>query len=218
MKRLVQLRQVLLLLVLAGMVALLSGCGGTPHPFSLYDEKTSIRTGSIAVISADTSELTVRVAENLTRELKERSTFKVLSQEEVARRVGKYPVKIKEGKPENPDKPVWFAKGEKARIDSMQTQLRTDYLFLIWTDNLRKITRTGRGGSSVTYSVDVYGNLIEYPKSRAIGYTSFARNQSQSCCLFGKSEGDDIHEMVKAAAGSMADKFIAAAKAEKPGK
>jgi len=193
-------------------------CGGTPYPFELYDEKTTIRTGTIAVIAAEGSELTVRLADSLTRELKERSTFKVLSQEEVARRVGKYPVKIKEGKPENPDKPVWFAKGEKARIDSMQTQLKTDYLFLIWTDNLRKTVRTGQGGSSVTYSVDVYGNVIEYPKSRAIGFTSFARNHGQSCCLFGKSEGDDIHEMVKAAAGSMADKFIAAAKAEKPGK
>ena len=142
MKRLVQLRQVLLLLVLAGMVALLSGCGGTPHPFSLYDEKTSIRTGSIAVISADTSELTVRVAENLTRELKERSTFKVLSQEEVRRRVGKYPVTIKAGQPENEDNPVWFAKGEKAKVDAMHAQLKTDYVFVVWTDNLRRITKT----------------------------------------------------------------------------
>jgi hypothetical protein len=201
------------------MLGTLSGCcGGTPYPFALYDEKTVIRSSSIAVVSADTSELTVQLADNLTRELKARSTFKVLSQEEVARRLGRYPVKVKPGTPDNPDKPIWFAKGEKAKVDSMQAQLKTDYVFLVWTDNLRKVTRTGQGGSSVTYSVDVYGNVVEYPKSRAIGYTSFARNQGQSCCLFGKSEGDDIHEMVKAAAGSMADDFISAAKAEKPGK
>lgn len=201
------------------MLGTLSGCcGGTPYPFALYDEKTVIRSSSIAVVSADTAELTVQLADNLTRELKARSTFKVLSQEEVARRLGRYPVKVKQGTPDNPDKPIWFAKGEKARVDSMQAQLKTDYVFLVWTDNLRKVTRTGQGGSSVTYSVDVYGNVVEYPKSRAIGFTSFARNQSQSCCLFGKSEGDDIHEMVKAAAGSMADDLISAAKAEKPGK
>lgn len=201
------------------MVGALSGCcGGTPYPFALYDEKTVIRSSSIAVVSADTSELTVQLADNLTRELKARSTFKVLSQEEVARRLGRYPVKVKQGTPDNPDKPVWFAKGEKAKVDSLQAQLNTDYVFLVWTDNLRKITRTGQGGSSVTYSVDVYGNMIEYPRSRAIGYTSFARNQGQSCCLFGKSEGDDIHEMVKGAARSMADDLISAAKAEKPGK
>ena len=201
------------------MLGTLSGCcGGTPYPFALYDEKTVIRSSSIAVVSADTSELTVQLADSLTRELKARSTFKVLSQEEVARRLGRYPVKVKPGTPDNPDKPIWFAKGEKAKVDSMQAQLKTEYVFLVWTDNLRKVTRTGQGGSSVTYSVDVYGNVVEYPKSRAIGYTSFARNQSQTCCLFGKSEGDDIHEMVKAAAGSMADDLISAAKAEKPGK
>jgi len=201
------------------MLGTLSGCcGGTPYPFALYAEKTVIRSSSIAVVSADTSDLTVMLADNLTRELKARSTFKVLSQEEVARRLGRYPVKVKPGTPDNPDKPIWFAKGEKAKVDSMQAQLKTEYVFLVWTDNLRKVTRTGQGGSSVTYSVDVYGNVVEYPKSRAIGYTSFARNQSQSCCLFGKSEGDDIHEMVKAAAGSMADDLISAAKAEKPGK
>lgn len=201
------------------MLGTLSGCcGGTPYPFALYDEKTVIRSSSIAVVSADTSELTVQLADNLTRELKARSTFKVLSQEEVARRLGRYPVKVKQETPDNPDKPIWFAKGEKAKVDSMQAQLKTDYVFLVWTDNLRKITRTGQGGSSVTYSVDVYGNVVEYPRSRAIGYTSFARNQGQSCCLFGKSEGDDIHEMAKGAAGSMADDLISAAKAQKPGK
>ena len=42
--------------------------------------------------------------------------------------------------------------GEKGKIDSLQAQLKTDYVFLVWTDNLRKITRTGQGGSSVTYT------------------------------------------------------------------
>ena len=207
-----------LILAAAVLTAVLSGCCGTPHPFDLFDEKTTLRSGSIAVISADTSELTVQLAGNLTRELKERSTFKVLSQEEVARRVGKYPVTIKGARPENPDKPVWFAKGEKAKVDAMQAQLKTDYVFVVWTDNLRKSVRSGQGGSSVTYSIDVYGNVIEYPKSRAIGFTNFARNQGQSCCLFGKSEGDDINEMLKGAGASMADRFTEAAKAEKPGK
>ncbi len=210
--------RILQFLLLPVLLAFLAGCGGTAHPFSLYDEKTAIRTGSIAVISADTSELTVQVADNLTRELKERSTFKVLSQEEVRRRVGKYPVKLKVGQPENEDKPLWLTKGEKSKVDAMQAQLKTDYVFLLWTDNLRRITRTGQGGSSVTYSVDVYGNVIEYPKSRAIGYTSFARNQGKSCCLAGKSEGDDINEMLKGAAASMADDLIAAAHAEKQSK
>ena len=208
---------VLVLLALCS-VALLQGCCGIHKPFEPMDDKVQIRAGSLAVISADASDATMRLADELTKELKARSTFKVLSQEEIGRRVGRYPVTIKEAQPENPDKPVWFAKGEKAKVDAMQAQLKTDYVFVVWTDNLRKIVRSGQGGSSVTYSIDVYGNVIEYPKSRAIGFTNFARNQGQSCCLFGKSEGDDINEMLKGAGASMADRFIEAAKAEKPGK
>jgi hypothetical protein len=196
----------------------LSGCCGTPYPFERFDEKTMIRPGSIAVISTDGSEPTVRLADYLTKELKERSTFKVLSQEEIGRRVGRYPVTIKETQPENPDKPVWFAKGEKAKVDAMQAQLKTDYVFVVWTGNLTRITRSGQGGTSVSYSVSVDGNVIEYPKARVIGFSSFAQNKSQSCCLFGKSEGDDINEMLKGAAEAMADKFIGAANAAKPGK
>ncbi len=213
-------RPVLLFLLLALLpLVLLSGCcGGTPYPFSLYDDTTVIRPSTVAVISTDPSEPTMRLADNLTRELKERSTFKVISQEEVRRRVGKYPVTIKMGQAENEDKPVYFARGEKAKVDAMQAQIKAEYLFVIWSGNMSRITRTGQGGSSVNYSIDVYGNVVEYPKGRIIGFTSFARNQGQSCCLTGKSEGDDINEMLKGVAESMADKFIAAARAEKPAK
>ena len=100
----------------------------------------------------------------------------------------------------------------------MQAQLKTDDIFVVWTGGLSRITRTGQGGSSVSYSVSVDGNVIEYPKARVIGFSSFAQNKSQSCCLSGKSEGDDINEMLKSSAVEMADKLIAAANAAKPGK
>lgn len=204
--------------LIMGMLGILSGCG-IHKPFELFDEKTAFKSGSIAVISADASEPTVRLADYFTRELKERSTFKVLSQEEISRRVGKYPVAIKEAQPENTDKPVWFPKSEKGKLDAIQAQTKTDYLFVVWTGNLSRIvTTSSRGGSSVSYSVSVDGNVIEYPKARVIGYSIFGSSKSQSCCLFGKSEGDDINEMLKNAAEEMADKFISAAKAEKKGK
>jgi hypothetical protein len=137
----------------------------------------------------------------------------------VKRRVGKYPVTIKEALPENENKPVWFAKGEKSKVDAMQAQIKADYLFVVWTGNLRRITTTSsQGGGSVSYSVNVDGNVVEYPKGRVVGYSIFAGSKGQSCCLFRKSEGEDINEMLKDSAGMMADKFISAAKAEKPGK
>lgn len=207
-----------LLALLLAALGVLSGCCGIHKPFELFDEKTVIRSGSIAVISADNDEPTMRLADYLTQELKERSRFKVLSQAEVGRRVGRYPVTIKEAQPENTEKPVWFAKGEKAKVDAMHAQLKTDYIIVVWTGNLTRVTRSGQGGTSVSYHINVDGNVIEYPKGRVIGYSVFGGSKSQSCCLFGKSEGDDVNEMLKDSAGMMADKFISAAKAEKAGK
>jgi hypothetical protein len=221
MARYVRSRRVFPLLALFTLCggALLAGCCGIHKPFEPMDDKVQIRPGTIAVISADGSEATMRLADCLTRELKERSTFKVLSQEEVARRVGRYPVVIKEATPENTDKPVWFAKGEKAKVDAMQAQIKADYLFVVWTWGLSRVTTTSSGGgSSVNYRVNVDGNVIEYPKGRVIGYSVFGGSKSQSCCLFGKSEGEDINVMLRDAAEEMAGKFISAAKAEKAGK
>ncbi len=181
----------------------LAGCG-IHKPFELFDDKTVIKNSTIAVISADRSEATVLLAAALTKELKERSTLKVWSQAKIDLRLAKYPLTIKEGQPENPDKPVWFSKGEKAKVDAMQAKLKVRYLFVVWTG----FSRTGTSGP---YKVSVHGNVVEYPKGRVIGY-SLLSGSSQS------SKGDDISQRVKDSAAKMADKFIRAAKVEKPGK
>jgi hypothetical protein len=182
----------------------LAGCGGIHRPFELFDDKTVIKNGSLAVISADGSEATMRLAEALTKELRERSTFKVWSQAKVGLRLAKYPVTIKEVEPENPDKPVWLGKGEKAKVDAMQAQLKVHYLFVVWTG-------FSRIGTSDSCHVSLNGNMVEYPKARVIGY-SLLSGSSRS------SKGGDINLMLKESAAMMADKFIRAAKAEKPGK
>ncbi len=187
---------VILVLVAHGLLA---GCA-THKPFELFDDATVIKSRTIAVISADGTETTMRLAEALTNELQERSSFKVLSQAKISLRLGKYPVTIKEGQPENPDKPVWFGKGEKAKVDAMQAQLKAYYLFVVWTGRTRK-------GISASYLTSVNANVVEYPKGRVIGYTFISGI---------KSEGDD-NKMLKDSAAIIADTFIQAAKAERHG-
>ena len=184
---------------------LLAGCGGVYKPFELMNDRTQLKPGTLAVIAGDTSEPTPLIAETLTKQLRERSTFRVLSQDEVARRLGKYPVTIKRADPENEDRPVWYAKGEKARIDSIQEKVRTDYLFIVWTGHLSKIiTQNSRGGGSVSYAVGVVGNVMEYPKAKTVGYSNFGRSKGQTCCLFGVSEGKDIDDLLKFSAEEIA--------------
>jgi hypothetical protein len=193
----------LIILFLAALGSL-AGCG-THKPFEFFDETTLIKSGTIAVISADGSDATRRLAAALTKELRERSTFKVWSQAKIDLRLAKYPVTIKEGKPENPDKPVWFGAGEKAKVDAMQAQLKVRYLFVVWTVFSRATD------TSNSYHVNINGNVVEYPKGRVIGY-SLLSGSSRS------SKSHDISPMLKNSAAMMADKFVRAAKAEKPDK
>lgn len=173
-------------------------------PFVLFDENTVIKSGTIAVISGDGSDATIRLAEALTKELRERSTFKVLSQAKVGLRVGKYPVAIKDGQPDNPEKPVWFAKGEKAKVDAMQAQLKVHYLFVVWTG-------FSKTGASASYDASMNGNVVEYPKARVIGY-SHVTGSSPS------TKGSEVSQLMRESAVKMAEAFISAAKAEKQAK
>jgi hypothetical protein len=180
------------------------GACGIHKPFELFDGKTVIKSGTIAVISADSSEATVRLAQLLTKELSKRSTFKVWSQAKIDLRLAKYPVTIKETQPENPDKPVWLSKAEKAKLNAMQAKLKVRYLYVVWTG-------FSRTGTSASYNVSVNGNVVEYPKARVIGY-SLLSSTSRS------SKGNEVRQILKDSAAMMADKIISAAKAEKRGK
>ncbi len=189
------------IILLLAALGLLTGCA-IHKPFELFDDTTVIKSRTIAVINADGSDTTMRLAEALTNELKERSTFKVLSQAKINLRLGKYPVIISEGQPENQDKPVWFGKGEKAKVDAIQAQLKVYYLFVVWTGR-------ARNGISGSYLTSMNGNIVEYPKGRVIGY-SFLSGR--------KSDGDEINAVLKDSAAMIADRFIQAAKADRTGK
>jgi hypothetical protein len=205
--------------VAALCMALLSACGGVHKPFTLMNDNYLLKpAGSVAVVTGSSDEATTALAGYLTQDLKKKGTLHVMSQEEVARRIAKYPSTVKQIKQvENYDRPVWYAPGEKGKIDSMQQQLKTDYLFIVWGGDLyRTVTYNSNGGGDVYYSVVIVANLVE-PRNKVVGFSNFGHSKSQSCCLFGKSEGDDVNTMLKEAAEEMSDKFLKAAKAQKAG-
>ena len=207
-----------IILIAVFILGFFSGCGPVHKPFVLMDDKVQIKKGTLAVISGDTHEPTAAVAEYLTRELEQRSTFRVLGQKEIARRIAKYPVEIKQADPENKRRPVWFAKGEQSKLDAMQAKLKADYLFVIWTTGLVKY---GHAKEHSIYVVGISGNLIEYPGARAVGYSQFDNKNEPPFCFIsrmGKTEGVLVEDMLKDTAREMADKFLAATRAEKSNK
>jgi hypothetical protein len=66
--------------------------------------------------------------------------------------------------------------------------------------------------------VSVYGRFFEYPKGKIDAYSAFGRSKGQSCCLFGKSEGEDVDALLKDSAEEAADKFISVTGSEKASK
>src|SRR4051794_28156083 len=83
------------MLLVAVLAAGLAGCGGGVYkPFNPIDEARPIKPATIAVISGSHQYGDVKLAEFVTQQLVERTTFRVLSQEEIGKRVPGYPSAI----------------------------------------------------------------------------------------------------------------------------
>jgi hypothetical protein len=203
--------------MLAAALVALGGCGRNV-PFDLMQEGYAAKPGTLAVVSGGTDDADVRFAEHLTKSLQQRSTLKVLSQAEVDRRAGKYPVNIKwTAQPKDAEHPVWYAPNEKARIDAIQAAVKTDYVLVVWVANLSRYTTTSsRGGTSVSYGASIIGNLVHYGPGKAVGYTDFGASKGQSCCLFGGSVGKDIDDLLRFSAEEIADKVAERTRTAKP--
>lgn len=204
---------------LVGMIAVLAALGGCGKnvPFEFMQEGYAAKPGSLSVVSGGTDDADIRFADFLTKSLQQRSTMKVLSQADVDRRVGKYPVNIKTVRPADPDRPVWLQGNEKAKLDAMQNALKTDYVLVVWVSNLsRYVTTSSRGGSSVSYGASIIGNLVHYGPGKPVGYTDFGASKSQTCCLFGVSEGEDIDSLLRFSADEIAKKVADLTRTAKP--
>ena len=209
--------RLLSLAALAAAFLALGGCGRNV-PFDFMQEGYTAKPGTLAVVSGGTDDADVRFAEHLTKSLQQQSTLRVLSQAEVDRRVGKYPVNIKwTAQPKDAEHPVWYAPNEKARIDAIQAAVKTDYVLVVWVANLSRYTTTSsRGGTSVSYGASIIGNLVHYGPGKAVGYTDFGASKGQTCCLFGVSEGQDIDNLLKFSAGEIAGKVAERTRTAKP--
>ena len=196
--------------LLAAFVVMAAGCA-TNVPFDFFQDGYKPHGGSIAVVSGGTDETDTKLAEYVTKSLQEKSTLKVLSQAEVGRRAGKYPVNIKTAEPKDSNKPVWLAQGEKAKVDAMHGAVKTDYVLVVWVAGLSRYTSR----NSVSYGASIIGNLFEYSPGKAVGYSDFGRSRSQSCFLFGGSEGKDIEALLRGSAEDLADDLTSRTKTAK---
>jgi hypothetical protein len=126
------LRTVKILLTFA-MLSSLVACKTTNWPFNPIDKNKNFKSTTIAVISGDEHDADVKLAGYITERLIKKSTFRVMSQKEIASRVPGYPVSIvinTEVK-EADEKPTWFPPSQNAKLNTIQAKLKVDYIFVV---------------------------------------------------------------------------------------
>jgi hypothetical protein len=79
---------------IAACILFLGGCGGGTM-FALKDPGYSVKPTSISVITGGSEESDLKLAEYLTKELKERTTLEVVDQSDVSKAIPSYPTTIK---------------------------------------------------------------------------------------------------------------------------
>ena len=203
-------------LLVAVLTAGLAGCGGGVYkPFNPVDEKRPIKPASIAVISGSHQDGDVKLAGFVTKQLAERTKFRVLSQEEIGKRAPGYPSTIglrkREDIKDDDEKVVWFAPSEKAKLDALQARLKVDHLFVLWIPHMTVVT----SNNSTTYYVYPAGNMLEYPGGRVVGSTRMGMGSSTSILALFRSKDYYIVDAIELSAEAIVDDVIKFTKSAK---
>ena len=206
------------IMVLGIFLSIVTGCA-THHPLILVDDNYQIQNAKIAVISGDKTEATEQFAKLLAQKLEERSSLSVVGQKEVAAQLTQYPVFISFINKKD-EKPEWYAPKEQAQIDSIQRKLNVQYLFVVWISDVQRVILYGQGGGSTIYNLTAYGNMIEYPKGKAISYSVMDKDESPSFWKFTlfKNPSYFVDKMLNSAADDITKAIVARTAAKKPKK
>jgi len=191
----------------------LAACGPINKPFNPLDSKKAIKTSSIAVISGSHRQGDMQLAAFVTKGLTERSTFHVLSQDDIEKRVPDYPtvIEFRDDVKSDDEKAIWFKPSEKAKLNAMQAKLKVDYLFVVWNQEISVITN--RNGS--TYYVYPIGNMIEYPGTKVVASTRTYDHSSTSILALFRSADYYIVDAMKGASENIVDEFLDVTKSKK---
>jgi len=214
----VTLRQIARCSVLMVLLSTLIGCSSSNYPFNPMDEKKAYKpSSSIAVISGAEKDDSIKLAEFVTDKLTERSSFHVMSQKEIKKRIPGYPptIKINLTVKEDEEKPVWFPASEKKKLNAIHAKLKVDYIFVVWNRFAERVTVTGAGGGSTTDFVYPAGNLIEYPGGKVVASTmSVAGSKLSPLALF-RDADYYIMDALKDGSGDIVSDFVSVTKSRK---
>ena len=191
---------------------------GSNYPFNpIVKDRVYKPNSSIAVISGGEQDGNVKLAGFITDRLAKQSSFKVMTQKEIEKKVPAYPptILINTEVKEDEEKPVWFPASEKAKLNSIQAKLKVDYIFVVWNRSVQRITVHSRSGGSTTDYVYPAGNLIAYPGGKVVASTmSVASSELSPLALF-RDADYYILDALEDAADDIADEFVSVTNSKK---
>jgi len=200
------------------LLVTLTACSSSNFPFNPIVKNKTYKPSSIAVISGGEHDADVKLAGFITKELTERSTFRVMSQKEIEKRIPDYPhtISIISDVKEDDEKPIWFTPAEKGKLNAIQAKLKVDYLFVVWNRFVRRVTvRQYGGGGTTTDYVYPAGNMIEYPGGKVVASTMSVAGSDLSPLALFRDADYYIVDALNDASEDIADEFLDVTKSEK---
>lgn len=208
-------------IVLACIVVLsFSGCYNTKL-FIPIDPGKEIKAGRLAVLSGSDSDFDVNFAEYITEELRTNTTFQVMTQTEIRNKVHGYPLPlIDPAAAKAKADPFGAFPGNKAKLDAIQKQLKADYLYVVWIQNVKKtIQQTSTFGTTrvMRYEAEGRARMLQYPSGSIIAYSEISGFEHPGL-ISSKKEPDYIEIMLKNMAYNIRTKFAEVTRSAKESK
>ena len=141
---------------------------------------------SIAVFSGQNDDNNIQLAELIAEKFSATGKFKVLSQADIEKLVPRYPLNLNFidfsyiNDKDNSYSPAYVSRYCKAQIDTVQKLVKTDYILIVWIDQMEQ------SGSKMMF---IRSRLFAYPGGIPTGYSN-RWNGNSHCCLAPKGWGN----------------------------
>jgi hypothetical protein len=191
-----------------------TGCSSA-EPFTLTEKRTEIRPGTIAVICGSSDEKDIKLAEETTRFLKEKTGFRVMSQKEIEEKLPMYPSYLLEEQSIETDSWTisqnYLTEKNMAAISRIQQQLGVQYIFLIWAKGVDTSSCSGCccmrffgfiGGDY--YRITIPVRIISFPEKEVIAYSNVYYSDYYSIFRF---ENSAVEKLLTSASESIVENF-----------
>ena len=168
-------------LIFAAVLLSCSTADKKGRKFALVEKDLFLQSGkSIAVVSGCNNDNDFQITKLMSDKLSASGKFKVLPQSQISKMVPMYPLNyniIDFSATVSTN----LSETSRAKIDSLQKSLKTDYILVIWISDMATVNRFHR-------AMILSSRLISYPEGNVVGYSDRLNDKASSVLFQGSWE------------------------------